>query len=667
MGFLFSIFLSMPSSTRFTPALRLFAAAFVFWFIHIVLRVFLIFRNNAYGVPYVNKPDWFIFHAATTDFVWIFAMAIPFIALVLYKPKKTFFYIYFVLQSILLCFSYFDHEVQRFLGSHLTLSLMDGYKDTSSLTMLVDYVAEDLCIPWIQFIIMPLLVPVAVLLYRVFRKVFCAQDEWKIFKILCIFTLAFGGASEVFLHVIWPGGNRAKKIAPVIKIWTLELLNPKHEPLEDISKYDAYVASSRDFWNKVEGESAADWKYVSAECPLCREFVGEADSAMLARRAKKPNFIVVFLESGRGLDVGYLNPEDPRGSVTPTIDSLARAGQAFTRFYAAGVPTVAGVISSHLGTPCHRTRAIATEFTTLEAPSFASALRDSGYVAHFFAAADPGWDNLSVWFQKWYDRTHYSRELEDDSTFFDASAAFIRDSLSKTDKPFLASLITRSNHYPFNLVPGIPDSVKALPQADRMRYTMHWMDAQLGRFVETLKNEPWMDNTYLVVLADHGFPQGENGITAINSAGGSTNSTWIPFVVNGPGLENVGERSASLDLPAGQHDIAPTILALAGLKVSNAFLGHDLFRGWAQPEKTPRMGFAVGAYNKAAAIALDGVRLLTGAAGESREYGEKLYFVEDSHETTELKNTVAVDSLRALSDTLLSVNDFAIAKNRMKY
>lgn len=657
----------MPNLNRYTPALRLFASAFAFWVIHIALRIFLIFRPNAYGVPYVNKPDWFIFHAATTDFVWIFAIALPFSLLALWKPKRALFYIYFVLQSVLLCFSYFDHEVQRFLGSHLTLSLMDGYKDTSSLVMLVDYVAEDLCIPWIQFIIMPLLVPVAVLAYRGFRRMFAVQNEVKLFKILLISILAFGGASELFLHVIWPGGNRAKKIAPVIKIWAIELATPNYETLEDSSKYEPYVSASRNFWAKIEGESASDWEYPDLNCPLCRVYVGAADSLMLARRAAKPNFIVVFLESGRGLDVGYLNPEDPRGSVTPTIDSLARVGQAFTRFYSAGVPTVAGVLSSHLGTPCHRTRAIATEFTTLETTSFASALRDSGYVAHFFAAADPGWDNLSVWFQKWYDRTHYSRDLEDDSTFFDATAAFIRDTLSKTDKPFLAAMITRSNHYPFNLVPGIPDSVRALPQAERMRYTMHWMDAQLGRFVETLKHEPWMKNTYLIVLADHGFPQGENGITAIDAAGGSTNATWIPFVVNGPGLENGGTRSPSLGVPAGQHDLAPTILALAGLRSPNAFLGHDLFRDFGDSVVT-REGFAVGAYNRAMSVTYKGARLLTGSIDEPREFGEKLYEANDPHETRELQNerSVTVDSLRALVDTLLSVNDFAIAKNRMK-
>ena len=41
------------------------------WCVHIVLRVLLLFRNNPYGFPFVSKPDWYIFHAITLDFLRI--------------------------------------------------------------------------------------------------------------------------------------------------------------------------------------------------------------------------------------------------------------------------------------------------------------------------------------------------------------------------------------------------------------------------------------------------------------------------------------------------------------------------------------------------------------------------------------------------------------------
>lgn len=645
---------------RCRAALGVLAAAFSFFFFHFCCRFFLLFRNDAYGNPFVNKPDWYIFHAGAIDFVWIFASALPFFILAWLFPnrKRILTIVFCVLHSVLLCLTYLDHEVQRFLGSHLTVEIADTYKDVSSLAMFVDYVSVDLCIPWIQFVIMPLLPVVSILLFVFLnRRLGKLQNPWKFLKISCVSVLVLVLFSELFLHVIWPGGHRMRKLSPVVKVFAEGFMRSNSEPLENEEAYLAAVASARNFWNWVEGPSAANYEYPDSTCPLCRRPLPVVDSALLGRRAKKPNFIVVFLESGRGMDVGYLNPEDKRPSPTKVLDSLARSGQAFTSFYAAGVPTVSAVLSSHLGTPMHRTRSVATEFTTIDAPSYASVLRDSGYVAHFFSAADPAWDNLSVWFAKWYDRTHYDRVYEDDSSFFAVSASFIRDSLANQGKPFLASLITRSNHYPFNLVPGMTEKEKALPQKERMRYTMGWMDKQLGIFLDSLKKEPWFENTYLIVLGDHGFPQGEHGISAIGATGGTSSVSWIPLTINGGDFPAPKMHEEA----CGQHDLAPTILSLAGIRVENAFTGHDLFRD------SVRVPFAMGAYSKASSIALNGRRLLTGVPNASREHGEHLYAISDKYEEKPLEKELplVVDSLRALLDTLLSVNDFSFSKNRM--
>ncbi|MEE1067954.1 MAG: LTA synthase family protein [Fibrobacteraceae bacterium] len=647
-------------ANRCRAGLAVLAFALSFFIFHFFCRFFLLFRNDAYRNPFVNKPDWYIFHAGAIDFVWIFVSAVPFLILAFLFPKKEklFTIIFGILHSALLCLTFLDHEVQRFLGSHLTLEIADTYKDVSSLAMFVDYVSMDMCIPWIQFVIMPLLPVVSILLFVLINRFLNKKaNPCKWLKISCIVVLVLIVCSELFLHVIWPGGHRMRKLSPVVKVFAEGLLLSETEPLDDSEYYQRAVTFARNFWNEVEGPSALDYEYPDSSCPLCRRPILKEDSVMQGRRAKTPNFIVVFLESGRGMDVGYLNPSDERPSATPILDSLARSGQAFTSFYAAGVPTVSAVLSSHLGTPLHRKRSVATEFTTLEAPSFASVLRDSGYVAHFFAAADPAWDNLSVWFAKWYDKTHYNRAYEDDSSFFSVSASFIRDSLATQGKPFLASLITRSNHYPFNLVPGMTEKEKALPQKERMRYTMHWMDKQLGIFLDSLRQEPWFENTYLIVLADHGFPQGENGISAIGATGGSASAAWIPLVINGP----IFSKPQIHEKTAGQHDLAPTILSLAGLRVANAFIGHDLFRN------SERTSFAIGAYSKASSIAVGNYRLLTGIPNVSREYGEHLYAISDKYEEEPLEKdfSFVVDSLRAMLDTLLSVNDFAISKNRM--
>lgn len=638
---------------------KILSALLSFWAIHGVLRGLLLFRNNAYGNPFVAKPDWYIFHAICIDFIWIAEMALPFLLLALLLPsaskvRRVLLPFFVTLQGILLPFTLLDHEFCRFLGTHFSISLLDTYKDVSSLAMLWDYVAADQSVPYLQWVVLALMAPAAYFLWKLIYGAFARRGiRVSLFRGWIIGCVAFFGFSELFLKVIWTGTNRMRKLEPVVSIFIGDVADMFSDKGNlDPAYVKAATETARRVWAEIEGPDAEDYEYVDENYPLYR--VPKVSSKKIADnslQSVRPNFLVIFMESQRGMDVGYLNPDDARGSVTPVIDSLAREGAAWSRFYVGGTPTVGGVLSSHFGFPVHSSRSTATELANVNVPSFASVLRDSGYVTHFFAAADPAWDNLSVWFQKWYDRTHYDRAYEDDSTFFDVSAKFIRDSLAKKGKPFVASLITRSNHYPFNLVPGMSDEAKALSQADRMRYTMGWADRQLGRFINSLSVEPWFKDSYVIVLGDHGFPQGEHGVSAIG-ADGYSNASWIPFVMNGPGISGgvVHEEAAS------QSDISPTILALANVRVANSFLGHNLLRNSPKP-------FALGVPAGVRALSLQDLRVMNRKVndGEFRAFNYKI----DPREDSLLKNTDEILAVKRLADTLVDLNDWILTKNRV--
>ena len=679
---------------RLHAAFSVIAAVLAFWAAHGLLRFVILFRNNPYGIPFVAKPDWYIFHALCIDYIWIAEMAVPFLLLALFLPvsaklRRFVLPVFCVLQAIILPFTLLDHEIQRFLGTHFSISLLNTYKDASSLSILPDYVSSDQSIPYLQWVLLVGIIPLAFFLFKLIRKgFFRCNVRVSLLRAWLIGCIAFFGFSELFLNVIWKGTNRMRKLQPVVEIVVKDL----REIVSGGTKVDPqFIAAatrlSRDLWAQVEGPDAELYEYPDEAYPMYRVpkaavasvadsgQVQPADSAVetsgieppadsSSEPSARPNFLIIFLESQRGMDVGFLNLEDPRPSATPVLDSLARTGYAWLRFYAGGVPTVGGVLSSHFGFPPHRYKLTASELVYADVPSFASILRDSGYVAHFFSAADPAWDNLSVWFQKWYDRTHYDRAYEDDSTFFGVTADFIRDTLapqaSRDNKPFVAAMITRSNHYPFNLVPGMPDSAKALPQADRMRYTMHWADAQMGRFLASLSAESWYKNTYVIVLGDHGFPQGEHGVSAIGSEAYS-NVTWIPFVVNGPFAADSSMPRWS-DMAAGQCDIAPTVLALAGIRAPNSFMGHNLFRKGVR-------AFAVGVHSGKSAMALDSLRILGNTYDNS---ATSLYdYRSDVGEDHDLASgntgfSARKDSLKALADTILGLNDWILVENRVQ-
>ena len=313
-----------------------------------------------------------------------------------------------------------------------------------------------------------------------------------------------------------------------------------------------------------------------------------------------------------------------------------------------GVPTTGGVLSTHIGIPDHTELAQVTDLAHITLPSFVSTLTDSGYTTHYMSAADPAWDNLGAWIAKWYTAQHYNREREDDSTFMDHAIEYVRDTLSKSGKPFLATLMTRSNHYPFNFAAGMTDEEKARPLQERINVTMNYADRQLARFIRTVQNEEWYQNTYVIVMADHGFPLGENGVSTM-SGGGFSNVSWIPFFIHGKGLEAAYDTTT-----AAQIDIAPTILELAGFAVPNIFMGHNLLRGNGK-------GLSLGVCYSYAAIGLNGFRFIEKYPTQDETH---LFAENDLRQENEItgkhKNEEILFS--TILDTLLKISNYSLEK-----
>lgn len=639
-----------------------------FWISHILLRVLLLFRENPYGFPFVSKPDWYIFHAICIDFLWI-GNSLAVFLLVLFLSKiirakfanarlsKKFPFeslwlaLYAVFHSVVLLFTLLDDEVQRFLGSHLSFGIINTYKDTSSLKMFWDYVANDGSVPFLQFFVLALILPMTYAVYRLFlRWTFRREKCFGTRKVL-VSLLAFYILSFLFIHVIWTGHARMTKLKPVVSLVYDELFENESRGNLGISDVGRYGKFYQNLWQEVEGDSL--WEFPTdsvSRMPLYRipkKKLLESES-LAARRKKKPNFIVVFLESHRGLNVGYLNPGEP--SPTPFLDSLAAHARAFERMYASGIPTTGGILSTHTGIPHHSHLAEATDLAHVRLPSFASVLKDSGYVAHYFSAADPAWDNLGVWMAKWYHAEHYDRNREDDSTFFDHAISYVRDTLSRQEAPFLATLATRSNHYPFNFAAGMPEEEKQKPLTERIKYTMRYADRQLARFIRAIENEEWFENTYLIVLADHGFPLGENGVSTM-TGGGFSNATWIPFLIAGKGVEALRDTATT-----AQIDIAPTILELAGIATPNIFMGHNLLR-------ETGMGLSLGAYFHTAAVGLDGYRLVSPYPIQANEK-RWLFKEKDTHQNENLaeQNPETEKRLADILDSLIKISDYTLEK-----
>ena len=96
-----------------------------------------------------------------------------------------------------------------------------------------------------------------------------------------------------------------------------------------------------------------------------------------------------------------------------------------------------------------------------------------------------------------------------------------------------------------------------------------FMDSQLGRVLDAVKEGGAMENTIVVLWGDNGWHLGEKGITGKNSLW--ARSTHVPLIFAGPGVSK-----GVCTQPAELLDIYPTLVEHCGLASRTDLEGHSL-------------------------------------------------------------------------------------------
>lgn len=112
--------------------------------------------------------------------------------------------------------------------------------------------------------------------------------------------------------------------------------------------------------------------------------------------------------------------------------------------------------------------------------------------------------------------------------------------------------------------------------------SVSFVDSQVGRVLEALRDSPAADNTIVVLFSDHGWHLGEKEITGKNTLW--ERSTRVPLIVAGPGVP-ARQRSHQ---PAELLDIYPTLLDLAGLDPVGGLEGLSLRPQLEKPDASRR-------------------------------------------------------------------------------
>lgn len=322
---------------------------------------------------------------------------------------------------------------------------------------------------------------------------------------------------------------------------------------------------------------------VALACPALGEVVAKSD----------PPNIVIILADDQGW--GDLSLHGNKDLSTPNIDSLARDGARFDRFYVCAVcaPTRAEFLTGRYHPRTGVTGVSrGAERLNLDERTIAESFNAAGYATGCFGKwhngmqypyhpRARGFDSF-VGFCSGHWGDYYDAELERDGEYF-KSQGYITDVFTNEaitfieknkDKPFLCYVPLCTPHSPMQVPDQYWDKHKTKKLVmdhrqvdDHTRAALAMVeniDDNVGRVLKKLDELELSDNTIVIYFSDNG-PNGDRWNGGMRGKKGSVDEggVRVPMVIRWSGKIKAGLEVGAL---AGAIDMMPTLLDLAGIK-----------------------------------------------------------------------------------------------------
>lgn len=327
------------------------------------------------------------------------------------------------------------------------------------------------------------------------------------------------------------------------------------------------LTHSGDFGSQYRFMSEDDKQAILAQLNA-EVVVSDSISAKPLLNTERPDIYLIILESFNA----HLMPSLGGDSVAIQLDSIGAKGLLYTNFYASSFRTDRALTAILNAFPAQPSTSVMKYVEKAEAlPALAATLKDAGYNAAYYYGGDANFTNMkALLVNAGYDpiisdadfaiREKMSKWGAHDDVLFRRALSDVYSADVDGRSRFIV-IQTSSSHEPFE-VPYSNDRFVDNPQKNAFAFA----DSCLGEFVRSVEAGPRGDKALFVIVPDHlgAWP------LDLESA---TERHHVPLVLAGPALARKGERDAT---PAGQPDIAPTILAALGIDASQFAFGHDL-------------------------------------------------------------------------------------------
>lgn len=329
------------------------------------------------------------------------------------------------------------------------------------------------------------------------------------------------------------------------------------------------------------------------------------------------NVIAIHAESMQSL---MMNMSFYGKEVTPNLNKLAREGIFFSNFYSqVGVGTSSDAEFTYATSlmPSSRGTVFVNYFNN-EYVTIQRLLKQKGYnVYSMHGNVGKFWNrdimHKNMGYDKFYSKDDYEIDEEiglglSDKSFFKQSIKYIKDIKNSSSNPYYITMITLSNHTPFNDLDKMPeypttetinidgeevvrDYINNTTLGNYIR-SVHYADEALGEFISSLDENDLLENTVIVIYGDHDariersnyekmynydpytdsmLNKNDMGYIDFNEYEYEINKN-VPFII----WTKDKTYTETVNTPMGMIDVLPTLGNMLGVS-SKYSLGTDVF------------------------------------------------------------------------------------------
>lgn len=497
-------------------------------------------------------------------------------------------YLYVTLSVFFGLLNGMNYIYYKHYSSFLSFSLL---KQVSQVKGVADSVVKTLDFKILLFFI-PTIILVAVI-KRLKKKNFFIKAEQNRSRLEFVPPVVIGVVILSFVFTTLTNTDKSR----IVKQWNRPYL---------VEQLGIYSYTTADFVKNIASSSVPEMKTEEATVlleDLVEKNIDKQKENEYTNIFEGKDVYVIHYESAESF---AMDQEFEDGPVTPFLNKMASEGLNFENFYSqqsVGTSSDSEFTFNTSLLPINN----GTVFMTHADRNYVSIeklLKNKGYYTMSMHGNNGDFWNRNIMheslgYNRFFSKDDYNIDEEiglglSDASFFRQSIEKIKQVKEEQQKPVLSTLITLSNHYPFDDVEKYPEfNVGHLEGTDIGNYlkSYHYADTALQSFVEGMDKEGLLENAVIVLYGDHlakisnsdysktfnyneetgeYYTKDDEEYTAIEGTF-KKELTKTPFII----WSKDKKLSKTIDMPMGMVDALPTIGNMLG--IFNPYqLGNDI-------------------------------------------------------------------------------------------